>query len=247
MKHEEFLELLNLYLDHEISAADASRLEAEVQSDAARRAIYHEYCRMQKACMILASDFRETEVATAESGAGGKVVAFGTAAARRRSRVQLVAAASATLVAACVTLVFVWPDGVALPAKSAGGVAASAPGNAQPVGLVPNPGLKSLARGLVSVANRQDSGEASKVTLVTESLVLSGIRPSPSVITVGLSPDDQLAWMRNFQLVSIQERNQLDQLRFDAPPPTLRPDRRQLGTRAPAEAAVEMTAFRFVK
>ena len=31
MKDSEFLELLNLYLDHEISPADAARLEAEVR------------------------------------------------------------------------------------------------------------------------------------------------------------------------------------------------------------------------
>ena len=35
MKDSEFIELLNLYLDHEISTADAARLEAEVQANPA--------------------------------------------------------------------------------------------------------------------------------------------------------------------------------------------------------------------
>ena len=39
MNDSEYIELLNLYLDHEISAADAARLEAEVQSNPARRRI----------------------------------------------------------------------------------------------------------------------------------------------------------------------------------------------------------------
>ena len=53
MKDSEFIELLNLYLDHEISAADAARLEAEVQTHAAHRAMYQNYCRMQKACKMV--------------------------------------------------------------------------------------------------------------------------------------------------------------------------------------------------
>jgi anti-sigma factor RsiW len=57
MKDAEFIALLNLYVDHEISAADAARLEAEVQTNPARRKTYQQYCRMQKGCKLLASDF----------------------------------------------------------------------------------------------------------------------------------------------------------------------------------------------
>ena len=64
MKDSEFIQLLNLYLDHEISGADAARLESEVQTNAARRQIYQQYCRMQKACRMIAADF-ETEPASA--------------------------------------------------------------------------------------------------------------------------------------------------------------------------------------
>lgn len=57
MKDQEFIELLNLYLDHEITAADARRLEAEIRAQPKRRELYLEYCRMQKACGILAEQF----------------------------------------------------------------------------------------------------------------------------------------------------------------------------------------------
>ena len=59
MNDSEFLELLNLYLDHEISAADAARLEAAVQQNPARHRTYLEYCQMQQACTILAKDFSD--------------------------------------------------------------------------------------------------------------------------------------------------------------------------------------------
>src|SRR5205823_1698019 len=72
MKDSEFTQLLNLYLDHEISAADAARLEAEVMSNPARRRVYQDYCRMQKACKLLASEF-QSEAASADDR---KVVAF---------------------------------------------------------------------------------------------------------------------------------------------------------------------------
>jgi hypothetical protein len=72
MNDQEFIELLNLYVDREIGAADALRLEAEVASDAKRRKIYDQYCRIQKACTLLSEDFPETVAAPAEPN----VIAF---------------------------------------------------------------------------------------------------------------------------------------------------------------------------
>ena len=59
MKESEFIELLNLYVDHEIGAEDAVRLEAEVASNPARREVYRQYCRIHKACTLMADQFRE--------------------------------------------------------------------------------------------------------------------------------------------------------------------------------------------
>jgi hypothetical protein len=56
MNEREFLELLNLYVDREISAEDALRLEAEVVANPRRRGIYDEYCKMQKACSMIAEE-----------------------------------------------------------------------------------------------------------------------------------------------------------------------------------------------
>jgi hypothetical protein len=53
MSEKKFMELLNLYLDREIDAEDALRLEAEVASNPRRRRLYDQYCRIQKACSML--------------------------------------------------------------------------------------------------------------------------------------------------------------------------------------------------
>jgi hypothetical protein len=69
MKDKRFLELVNIYLDGEISEAETLELEGEIRSSAKRMDEYRRYCRMQKACMLLAEQSRE-EMATA----GEKVV-----------------------------------------------------------------------------------------------------------------------------------------------------------------------------
>ncbi|HEY1763322.1 MAG TPA: hypothetical protein VGF85_00265 [Opitutaceae bacterium] len=69
MSDREFIELLNLYVDREIGANDALRLEAEVGANPERRRVYDQYCRMQRACSRLAS-----ELATVHEGAERKIV-----------------------------------------------------------------------------------------------------------------------------------------------------------------------------
>ncbi len=53
MNEQRFLELLNLYLDHEISAEDARSLEAEINQNPQRRQVYRQYCLMQAGCVRL--------------------------------------------------------------------------------------------------------------------------------------------------------------------------------------------------
>jgi anti-sigma factor RsiW len=64
MKESEFIELLNLYVDHELAPGDSARLEAEVASNPARRKTYREYCMMHKACDVLAAVYRDPQAET---------------------------------------------------------------------------------------------------------------------------------------------------------------------------------------
>ena len=53
MKESRFIELLNLYVDQQLSPQEATELEAEIERNPARRRTYLQYCRMQKACSQL--------------------------------------------------------------------------------------------------------------------------------------------------------------------------------------------------
>lgn len=71
MKEKRFVELVNVYLDGEISAAETAELEREIRSSAERMELYRRYCRMQKACLQIAQQHRE-----AAAPAAGNVVRF---------------------------------------------------------------------------------------------------------------------------------------------------------------------------
>jgi hypothetical protein len=91
MNEREFIELLNLYVDREIDADDALRLEDEVGANPERRRVYDQYCRMQKACSMLSSDLAEGDGRAAER----RVLEFPAAPARRfRPAFALIAAAA---------------------------------------------------------------------------------------------------------------------------------------------------------
>lgn len=99
MKESKFIELLNLYVDHQINASDAALLEAEIQKNPERRKIYREYCQMQKACAILAESFRPQT-----QPSGGEVVEFPRRRAAWNAATYIMGAMAA---AACVALVVV--------------------------------------------------------------------------------------------------------------------------------------------
>lgn len=174
MKDSEFIELLNLYLDHEISAADAARLEAEVQTHAAHRAMYQNYCRMQKACKILAHDFGTESDAETDR----KVVPFANEAAPRRA--GWYAATTLAAAAACVALVFVTHHRQAdttVPAATSRQVVA-----VQPVAVSPHRGLAH--------------GNASDLSLQHSEQNLA--------LATAVQNDPHFSWMQDVRLTPLQ-------------------------------------------
>lgn len=95
MNDREFIELLNLYVDREISPEDAARLEAEVVGDAGRRRVYDQYCRMQKACSMLSARPAET----AADGTESRVLEFPAPRAWRFGSTAAGIAAAACIIA----------------------------------------------------------------------------------------------------------------------------------------------------
>ncbi|HLP07532.1 MAG TPA: zf-HC2 domain-containing protein [Opitutaceae bacterium] len=104
MTHDQFIELLNLYVDGELPPAQAVELERAIAGDPERRRIYRQYCQMQKACAGLAEQFRE-EAAPAPQFRRGKVVAIEARGSREWLR-SLGLVASGAL-AACAVFVAV--------------------------------------------------------------------------------------------------------------------------------------------
>ncbi len=119
MKDSKFIELLNLYVDHQISPAEAEQLEAEVKGDPERRRVYREYCQMQKACAVLAENFRT------EAPAGDpKIVEFQP---RRLPLGAIAYVGSLVAVAACVTVLFTLRTRQSAPLAAVAPAVAAAP------------------------------------------------------------------------------------------------------------------------
>ncbi len=118
MKESTFIELLNLYIDQQISPEDAARLEEEILHHPRRRLVYQQYCKMHRACTIVLGNYgTEAE--------GEPVVAFKPAP--RSSWGYVVAGLAAACLAVVLIRVQVQSPKAAGPALPAGVPVAVAP------------------------------------------------------------------------------------------------------------------------
>ena len=219
MKESKFIELLNLYVDHQISPEDAKLLESEVESNPARRRIYRQYCQMQKACAVMSAAFHAEATADAP-----KTVDFKP---RRRAPLLVTYATGLGAMAACLALVFVVRSRLEQPAVMSG----SAPHPAQPA-LVMAPASHAArpvlqpAFGPRSLKLREQNAELADAATASDQGSFGG-------------------WMNNVQLSSM-EGVTIDDLRFDGRsnlPAESRPNRAV----RPFQGKVEMAAVRFQK
>ncbi len=158
MKESRFIELLNLYIDRQITAGEIAELEAELQRDPKRQAVYRQYCRIHSATKLVYDSFR-TEAAgqpeVAAAGKGGVVELFES----RRRRSQWMYYTGAFAAAACLALVFVMnrPNPEGAPAAELASqpvsvpVVAAAPVPADPVRVIAEPSPVSLRNSVVTV------------------------------------------------------------------------------------------------
>lgn len=104
MKDNRFIDLVNLYIDRQITAAETAELEAEIQSNPRHRAIYRQYCQMHRATTLVYESFRADAPAQQAVAATGE----GTIARFERDRrTHWGYYAGGLAAAACVALVFV--------------------------------------------------------------------------------------------------------------------------------------------
>lgn len=221
MKDSEFIELLNLYVDHEITSADAARLEAEVAGSPERARIYRQYCGMQKACLILADRFRETAPAP-EAG-------IAVPAEPRIRGWGLPFAATSLAAAACLGLVL-----LARHSAVPSGISASAD---------PAQAVAPAARPIVAAAAPapRDGGTEAVINLSRPQVF--GERNDSGALLASSSQQDPFAWMYRVQLAPIQ-RAAVEPFIFD--PKSNRGSRNSEfnGTEPLQQTPVEMTAFK---
>jgi anti-sigma factor RsiW len=243
MKESEFIDLLNLYLDHEITTEDAARLEAEVQSNPARRRVYREYCQMQKACKLLAADFQTEAAAITDR----KVVPFDQAARPRRSgNLYLVGAFAAA--AACVAIIFVGQrreaaNAVTGPA-TAQTVASQAPETRTATPAVVSAPVAEPARMIATTVST--ASLHNDATRNVASLSLASNAQADAFLTTAMQQTDaQFEWMRNVQLTPLPERLPIEQIRFDTQPASVRTTNRTYGSPRPLQSDVRWIGFQF--
>jgi hypothetical protein len=157
MKDNRFIELLNLYIDRQITAAETAELEAEMQASPRRRAIYRQYCQLHSATKQVYQSFRTDAVEQQAGAPGGRVV---TADFSRRTKSNWIHYAGGLAAAACLAVVFVRYNSGSVPknghlaaieATPVVQVAALAPAPAAPVAIAvatPAPALVSLQHNL---------------------------------------------------------------------------------------------------
>ena len=110
MRNSRFIELLNLYVDQQLSKEEAVELEHEITSNPARARTYQQYCRMQKACTLLFEQERNQApntnlLARSLSDADRKVIGFPESRVLRWRNASLYGASLAA--AACIAFAIV--------------------------------------------------------------------------------------------------------------------------------------------
>ena len=189
MKESRFIELLNLYLDQQISPEDAAELEAEIVRSPAHRRTYLQYCRMHRACALLFENFRAPAAPLAQDAhrADGKVTDF----PERRFRFLPAAGMAGLAVAvACVALVLVERSEVAqvnIPPESFHAVAVNAPAPAPGFQTVMTARKFSLAADSHSTLEAQQAAfdwmnqiELSPMPAVDNRQMVFGSQPEPA-------------------------------------------------------------------
>jgi hypothetical protein len=218
MKDSKFIELVNLYIDHQITPEDAALLEAEIQQKPERRRIYRHYCQMQKACMTLAENFRS------DAAGNDKVVEMES---RPRRLAMITYAMGVAAAAACVALVV-----VNRPAGNNSLVSS-------PLAAV-NEALAPSAEVVAALAVRTDITADRPV--LQPAFPGLGRESADNTEAVSTASHVPLDWMQQVHF----ERVSNDTLRFESLP-ALQTHDLTLRSARPYEGQVETTAFIFAK
>ena len=241
MNETRFIELLNLYVDQQLSAPEAAELEAEIQRNPARHRTYRQYCRMQKGCAQLFEHERAFAPASAKlsralTEADRKILAFPATPDRGvwATRYSFAAVAAA----ACVAFVIVRQTNESL-APTAPSVAVAAPAvltAEAPVAVaaVAAPGEAGVTSGFS--AEVPELGFGALAVSMSDGMFFND-RASPEV--------SSLVWMQDVQLKPIRKVSTEEFLFRTASPKVT--DEALLPVRGTDDESAESAAFTFTK
>ncbi len=132
MKESRFIELLNLYIDQQITPEDAAQLEEDILANPRHRRTYQQYCRMHRACTLVFANAHAGQTAGGDHRRAGGVVPFEPAGRRSAWKYYAAGLAAAACLAFVGAQVFLRPARVA-PGDSLAVVPAASPAPLQPV------------------------------------------------------------------------------------------------------------------
>lgn len=222
MKDSRFIDLLNQYIDRQITAEETAELEAEIQQNPKRQAVYRQYCQIHSATKLVYESFRAgaAEQPATPSGRPATIELFES----RRRRSSWAYYAGGLAAAACLALVLVRSNPPA-PVSSPTPVVAV---KAQPVPAVAAP---------VTVAQAKPAPVAeTKPGLVS----LRNATPDYSAMLAALREQDEAA-ASSERWQSTRAKSLFEDNMFEAKPSQVtEPEQRTL-----RRQTAEFTAFQF--
>jgi hypothetical protein len=236
-----FIELLNLYLDHQLAPEEASELESEVMRNPARRRTYDQYCRLQRGCSLLGERERSTAPASQAFARSLRDVERKIAAPRRSSWKPAYAGLfAASAMAACVTIILV--------VNRSPSVSTDTTAPDMVASLTPQPESPAAAQSVISgaahsvpapVAGGATSFELHPVLAASGFNVARNAREAE----IAAADPEALEWMKRVEQLPIQ-RIVVDDQTFESRA-TLHQDNRVFRSRHGMQGTAEFTAFQF--
>ncbi|MBM3872903.1 MAG: hypothetical protein FJ382_04070 [Verrucomicrobia bacterium] len=235
MNESRFVKLLNLYVDHELTAGEAAELEAELQRNPGRRRLLREYQQLQRGCERLLEVDRALAPRTAEAVRALRHRRSGesrwTAVSRRWSWFAGVGAATAAAAVAVIVVLRPEPPGSAVPATAsvvAQSTVAAGTGTPAP--------LEMLDVTVPAVSERRGLRMRSLWTTASTE------REATAGFTHVAASD--LSWLNDVRLPAVGAPRPEDLLFRETARP-LRPLEQIPPSQRPLQATLEMTAFQF--
>lgn len=246
MNETRFIELLNLYVDQQLSPQEAAELEAEIQKNPVRHRTYQQYCRMQKACAQLFEHERSVAPASsaltrAMADADRKVVAF-PGRSTRRSIWPVGISIGAIAAAACVAFVVVRQTNTGGPV-SGGNQLAATPGVPPQVNVAAVPVVaREESSPMVSLV----ASEEFKPVLTMMSLRTTTGRTDELFVDAPKENAPLLDWTRQVQIKPLRKVS-ADEFAFERRTAAEKAVTTPFSTTTAEEPATEMTVIQFTR